>query len=128
MMLRELQKLLADERRNKERLETSINEVQAKLKTAELTEKGKRKEEKDRKVHELEMKLRLKSEELDKLKDDFEETKQMSEQFQRENRQLRVNNLFLIHESVPTFQNFAKQNNFQDKIVIGTGGAVDLAE
>ena len=30
--------------------------------------------------------------------------------------------------SVPTFQNFAKRNNFQVRIVIATGGTVGLAE
>ena len=33
-----------------------------------------------------------------------------------------------VRPYVPTFQNLAKQNDFQVKIVIATGGAVDLAE
>ena len=33
-----------------------------------------------------------------------------------------------VRTSVPTFQNLAKQNNFQGKIVIATGGTVRLVE
>ena len=31
------------------------------------------------------------------------------------------------HTSIPTFQNLAKQNNFQTRIVMATGGTVGLA-
>jgi hypothetical protein len=64
LMIRELQKLLSDERRSKEKLESTLVEAQDKMRALEA--KGVTSDDERRKLAEMERKLKEKSEETDR--------------------------------------------------------------
>lgn len=88
VMLRELQKLLADERRAKEKLESALAEARNKEKAVVKAAEGSKVE--SRKMRDLEMKLRLTTEEADKAKKTLEKVQPELEKFSKELKDTKV--------------------------------------